>query len=182
MDEQHITHNADQEAQEGVSRGTEVFRERQWVPWHFWPMALGIVTLTAATAGLNRPLMWTVIPFVVLAIFAAWILITWSSRVITVQVDADGTRWLNVKDASLPADVVSRSLAVPATAQRNALGPQLDPAAFVVNHAWLDEMVMFVIDDEEDPTPYWMVTTRHPEELLQAFVPEQFEDATAHLH
>ncbi|QNE90426.1 DUF3093 domain-containing protein [Corynebacterium incognita] len=158
-----------------------LFRERQWVPWHFWPMALGVVALTAATVGLNRPLLWTIIPFIVLSIFAAWILVSWSGRVITVTQDADGTRWLNVGDAQLPADIVSRSLVVPATASRNAMGPQLDPAAFVINHAWLHEMVMLVLDDEDDPTPYWLVTTRRPEELIQHFVPDQYEAATAHL-
>ena len=92
--------------------------------------------------------------------------------------DPDGSRWLEVKGAQLPNDVMARSLAVPKSAKRNALGPQLDPAAFVVTHGWIDEHVMLVLDDPEDPTPYWLVCTSHPRRLLERFVPEQAEAAT----
>ena len=91
--------------------------------------------------------------------------------------DPDGTRWLVTGQANLPHTVVSRSLAVPATAKRNAMGRQLDPAAFVVSHGWVPEMVMLVLDDPEDPTPYWLVASKHPEQLLAAFLPEQQSDA-----
>jgi len=39
------------------------------------------------------------------------------------------------------------------------------------------EMVMLVLDDPEDPTPYWLVASKHPEQLLAAFLPEQQSDA-----
>lgn len=94
-----------------------------------------------------------------------------------VEEDPDGTRWLVTGQANLPHTVVSRSLAVPATAKRNAMGRQLDPAAFVVSHGWVPEMVMLVLDDPEDPTPYWLVASKHPEQLLAAFLPEQQSDA-----
>lgn len=93
--------------------------------------------------------------------------------------DPDGTRWLLTGQANLPDDVVARSLAVPATAKRNAMGRQLDPAAFVVTHGWVPEMVMFVLDDPEDPTPYWLIGTKNPEALLRAFIPDQAEAALA---
>jgi len=28
--------------------------------------------------------------------------------------------------------------------------------------------VLVVLDDADDPTPYWLVSTRHPERLLSA--------------
>ena len=51
------------------------------------------------------------------------------------------------------------------------MGRQLGPAAFVVSHGWVPEMAMFVLDDPDDPTPYWLISTRNPESLLKAFVP-----------
>ena len=54
------------------------------------------------------------------------------------------------------------------SAQRNALGRQLDPAAFLVTHTWIPTMVLLVLDDPDDPTPYWLVSTRHPEALLDS--------------
>ena len=102
-----------------------LYRERQWVPWYFWLFAAAIVGLTSATAGLNRSMWWTIIPAILLGAIAVWVLITWSNTVIKVERDPDGTRWLTVKDAQLPNDVVSRSITVPKSARRNALGPQL---------------------------------------------------------
>ena len=156
-------------------------RERQWVPVYWWALAAFLVILTALQLYQNRTIAWLIVPLIVLSAVAVWILVSWSSTVITVEQDPDGTRWLSVKSANLPHDVVSRSLAVPATAKRNAMGRQLDPAAFVVSHGWIHEMVMLVLDDPEDPTPYWLVSTRHPEKLLEAFLPEQTDTSLTHL-
>ncbi|MTD91385.1 DUF3093 domain-containing protein [Corynebacterium hiratae] len=155
-----------------------LYRERQWVPWYWWLMAAFVVAISTATVSLNRGIMWVIVPAILLSAIAAWVLLTWSNTVVQVEQDADGTRWLTVKDAQLPNDVVARSTAVPATARRNALGPQLDPAAFLVTHGWVPEHVMLVLDDPEDPTPYWLIGSTNPEKLLAAFVPEQAAAAT----
>ena len=51
---------------------------------------------------------------------------------------------------------------VPRSAKSAALGRQLDPAAYVVHRAWVGPMVLLVLDDPDDPTPYWLVSCRHP--------------------
>lgn len=150
-----------------------LYRERQWVPWYWWLMAAFVVVISTATVSLNRGILWVIIPAILLSAIAVWVLLTWSDTVVQVEQDGDGTRWLTVKEAQLPHDVVSRSTAVPATARRNALGPQLDPAAFIVTHGWVPEHVMLVLDDPEDPTPYWLIGSKNPEKLLAAFVPDQ---------
>lgn len=144
-------------------------------------MAAIVIGLFCATASLNRSIVWAIVPGVLLGALAVWVLVTWSNTIITVERKSDGTRWLKVKGAQLPHDVVARSLAVPASARRAALGPQLDPAAFLVTHGWIQELAMLVLDDEEDPTPYWLVCTKDPEALLRAFVPEQADAAVADL-
>lgn len=160
---------------------TVLYRERQWVPIRFWLMAAFVVFITTVSIGLNRPATWTVATAIICSIIAIWVLLSWSTTVVQVEQDPDGTRWLNVKIAQLPNDVVSRSLAVPKSARRAAMGPQLDPAAFLVTHSWVDEMVMFVLDDPEDPTPYWLISSKNPEELIKAFVPEQAQSALTNL-
>lgn len=158
---------------------TTIYRERQWVPWYWWLAMAFVVALLTAQFGLNRNEYWIYIPAVLLSIVGVWVLVSMSNTVITVEQDADGTRWLIAGQANLPSDVVSRSLAVPATAKRNAMGRQLDPAAFVVSHGWVPEMVMLVLDDPEDSTPYWLIGSKNPEALLRAFVPEQADAALA---
>lgn len=162
----------------GTAAPAEVlYRERQWVPWYWWLGAAFVAGLTAATVGLNRQGILPVITFLIVFALIAWALVSMSKTIIRVEKDPDNTRWLLVKGAQLPSDVVARSLAVPKSARRSALGPQLDPAAFLVTHQWVDELVMLVLDDPEDPTPYWLVSSKAPDALLRAFVPEQADQA-----
>jgi hypothetical protein len=79
---------------------------------------------------------------------------------------ADTELWVGA--AHLPVSVMSRSAEVPRSAKSAALGRQLDPAAFVVHRAWISGMVLVVLDDPDDPTPYWLVSCRRPERVLAA--------------
>lgn len=151
------------------------------MPWYFWMNGFFVIAITTATFGLNREPKWAIIAAVTLTVLGVWVLLSWSKTVLRVEREADGTRWLCVRGAQLPSDVVSRSLAVPKTARRNALGPQLDPAAFLSTQAWIDTHAMFVLDDPEDDTPYWLVATKNPRAVIETFVPEQAAAATATL-
>ena len=71
-------------------------------------------------------------------------------------------------EAHLPVNVIARSAAVAPSAKSAALGRQLDPAAFVLHRAWVGPMILVVLDDPDDPTPYWLVSCRHPERVLSA--------------
>ncbi|MDO4910787.1 MAG: DUF3093 domain-containing protein [Corynebacterium sp.] len=148
-----------------------LYTERQWVPWFWWVLgALFVVLMTAQVrlTGIGN-WMWVAAVFVAVITFGA--LYALSSTRISVE-EEDGIRWLTDGKSALPHTAVSRSLAVPATAKRNALGHQLDPAAYVVSHGWVPEMAMMVIDDPEDETPYWLICSRNPDKLLRAFVGE----------
>lgn len=52
-----------------------------------------------------------------------------------------------------------------ATAQR---GTQLDARAWLLLRGWIPGVVKVRLDDPSDPTPYWLVSTRHPAELANA--------------
>ena len=58
----------------------------------------------------------------------------------------------------------------PAGLGDDAIGsrPALDPAAYVLHRNWVGPMVLVVLDDPDDPTPYWLVSTRHPDKVLSA--------------
>jgi hypothetical protein len=79
-----------------------------------------------------------------------------------------GDTELWVGDAHLPTSVISRTAEVPRSAKSAALGRQLDPAAYVVHRAWVGPMVLVVLDDPDDPTPYWLISSRHPDRVLGA--------------
>ena len=107
------------------------------------------------------------LPFAVLFAVAAGALL-WLGRVEVRVTVTDGCVELWAGEAHLPTDVVARSAEIPQTAKSAALGRQLDPAAFVVHRGWVGPMVLLVLDDPDDPTPYWLISTRRPEHVLSA--------------
>jgi hypothetical protein len=52
---------------------------------------------------------------------------------------------------------------------RDQRGPQLDARAWLVIRGWVDPVIKIVIDDDGDPTPYWLVSAKHPEAFVAAF-------------
>lgn len=51
---------------------------------------------------------------------------------------------------------------------RAALGPGLDARAYVCLRAWARTGVRVEVTDPTDPTPYWLLSTRRPDELAAA--------------
>jgi hypothetical protein len=47
-------------------------------------------------------------------------------------------------------------------------GVRLDMRAWLLLRGWIDPVVRIELDDPADPTPYWLVSTRHPDELAAA--------------
>lgn len=54
-----------------------------------------------------------------------------------------------------------------------ARGPALDARAFTLFRGWVDPVVRVELIDPEDPTPYWLISTRRPERLLAAIAAER---------
>ena len=54
-----------------------------------------------------------------------------------------------------------------------ARGPGLDARAFTLFRGWGDPVLRIDLTDPDDPAPYWLVSTRRPEELRTALVAER---------
>lgn len=107
------------------------------------------------------------LPYAVLAVVAIGVLL-WLGRIEIAVIENGSDVELWAGEAHLPISVIDRSAAVPRTAKSAALGRQLDPAAFVLHRNWVGPMVLVVLNDPDDPTPYWMISSRHPERVLSA--------------
>ena len=145
------------------------YRERLWVPWWWWPLGFGLAALIAleVNQGVGALPVW--LPYSLLLPVAAAVLL-WFGRVdvrVVGPTDESETE-LWVGGAHLPVSVIARSAEVPRTAKSAALGRQLDPAAYVVHRAWVGPMILVVLDDPDDPTPYWLVSCRRPDRVLAA--------------
>jgi hypothetical protein len=143
------------------------YRERLWVPWWWWLPGLGLAALIALEVNQGIAALPDWLPYAVLLPVAA-VALVWLGRVELRVVHDDGGTELWVGNAHLPASVITRAAEVPRSAKSAALGRQLDPAAYVVHRAWVGPLVLLVLDDPDDPTPYWLVSARHPDRVLAA--------------
>jgi hypothetical protein len=107
------------------------------------------------------------LPYAMMALVAIGVLL-WLGRIEVRVVGTESDVELWAGQAHLPASVITRSAVVPTSAKSAGLGRQLDPAAFVLHRNWIGPMVLVVLNDLDDPTPYWMVSCRHPERVLAA--------------
>ena len=51
---------------------------------------------------------------------------------------------------------------------RHAAGPGLDARAHLCLRGWVRPGLRLDLVDPQDPTPYWLVSSRRPERLLEA--------------
>lgn len=141
--------------------------ERLVVPWWWWPPALLCAVVLAAELHMGHPGVRSWLPYVVLVPLVAAVLV-WLGRV-RVEVSGAGEgRELRAGPAHLPVSLIGRVDVVSGEAKRVALGPQLDPQAFVLHRPWVGPVVRIEVLDPDDPTPYWVISTRRPEQLLAA--------------
>ena len=138
-----------------------VYRERLWpAPWVFVATALVIPASLLVFLPISQ-LAGIICAVVLYAAIVIVLLLT--TPVVEVT---DGT--LAAGRARLPRDVVAGAEAfegAEATAER---GVRLDARAWLLLRGWIPGVVRVQLDDPDDPTPYWLVSSRHPRRLAAA--------------
>jgi Protein of unknown function (DUF3093) len=72
---------------------------------------------------------------------------------------------LYVGRASIPRDLIGEPVAISKSEVFGERGPKLDPAAYKVFQGSIKTAIKIPISDPQDPTPYWLVSTRNPTKL-----------------
>jgi hypothetical protein len=142
---------------------TSRYIERLTVPWLWWPAALAVGTVLGLQVGFAAdpiPPWLSAAGLAVVAALALW----WFGRLRVTVGDGE----FRVDDARLPVPLVAEVIALDEQGRRQLLGPAADPLAFVVQRPWIPTAVQVLLDDPQDPTPYWLVSTRHPDRLAAA--------------
>lgn len=144
------------------STGTPpVFRERLWPNIWIWIIAAGIsgagilvfAPISMATGYIAAGILFTMIA-VMLLTSTPTILVT--PETLTVGRATIERRYIGDVEAFRGKD---------ATAQR---GTKLNGLAYLCIRGWIDPVVRIEITDPTDRTPYWLASTRRPEELTAA--------------
>lgn len=74
---------------------------------------------------------------------------------------------LHVGPAHIPLRHLGRVEVIEPADKRRAMGPELDPAAFVLHTGWIGPLVRVELTDPHDPTPYWIFSVRRAAELAE---------------
>jgi hypothetical protein len=154
--------NEQQRASEPATSGGYEFDERLSVPlwWYLFAVGLGVLLGAEIHMGYPGVRSWigyaTLIPLFALALF-------WLGRT---RVRVGGGQ-LSVGDRSVALRHVGRADVVRKADKQIALGPELDPQAYLMHRTWVPSVVRVEVLDPDDPAPYWVFSTREPEKLLE---------------
>ena len=149
-----------------------IYAERLAIPRRWWVIATVGVALGGAEvfAGFD----WHIIAIVYagLAIPTALLLVGMGRT--RLRVDGDG---LHAGGRVLASDDIAEAVLLDARGTRHMLGPGRNPDAHVVARGFVKTAVL--LRPADDATPYWLVTTRRPRELLAAlgFADQGFVDS-----
>jgi hypothetical protein len=137
------------------------YRERLWpAPWVFIATALVI----PAALLVFLPISTTAGIVCAIVLYGAIVVTLVATTPVVEVTDAE----FGAGRAHLPLAIVARAEAfegAEATAER---GVRLDARAYLVIRGWIPGLVRVELDDPGDPTPYWLVSTRHPRRLAAA--------------
>lgn len=137
------------------------YRERLWPSPGVWAM-VPLMGVTAAVA------VFPVSPVAagVSAVLVMAVLVFWGVRSSPVVAVDDGH--LVAGRARLPLVHVGAVEAWRGEDARQQRGPRLDARAHLLLRGWVGPVVTVALTDPDDPTPYWVVSTRAPERLRDA--------------
>jgi hypothetical protein len=139
-----------------------VYRERLRTPIWWYPLGIGVAAVLAAEFHIADQRLTDWIPWGVLLPFA--VIIVWFLGRSTLEI-GDGE--LRVRDAHVALKYISGAVRLDDRSLRRLVGRDGDPAAFVSIRPWIGPGVQLLLDDADDPTPYWVISTRHPEEVVR---------------
>lgn len=142
---------------------TVQYDERLQAPAWYWPVAAALVAMLGAEFHIGLALPWKIVTYAVAGGLVATVLLRGGAARVRV---ADGT--LTAGGSSLPLRYAGRVTALDAAATRAVMGPATDPDAYVVTRPWVHTAVRVQVVDPQDDTPYWLLGTRHPQELAAA--------------
>ncbi|MET0446970.1 MAG: DUF3093 domain-containing protein [Aeromicrobium sp.] len=142
------------------------YRERLTAPlsWYIAALAFALVwgwVFIVATT-------WVFAIIVTVVLTAAGFGAVWRYGSLLVVVGADG---LHVGRAFVETTHISGATSLDRASYRTQLGTGADVRAYLATRPYLDHGVVVTIDDPADPTPYWLVSSRHPDALAASLDP-----------
>ncbi len=142
---------------------TPAYRERLHVPLRWWVQGVMLIATLwlALVVAIPGAVAWAVTA-VCLGILGA-LFVSYGGAEVRV---VDGV--LRVGRAHIDARHLGAVTALDAEQARRTAGRDADARAFLVLRPYLDRAVRVDIADPADPAPYWLISTRRPDQLAAA--------------
>jgi len=134
----------------------------EWVLPNFGTFAAVFVILPS-TAIIAEPFDLMVGAIIgLIAVVAIWVILV--AKAPRIQISQDQLR---VNQVSIPRSLIGEASVITKREIFSERGPDLNPAAHKVFQGTVKTAVKIAIIDPEDPTPYWLISTRHPGMLVE---------------
>lgn len=139
------------------------YDERLGVPLRWWAQGTMLVASLwlAIVVAVPGPAAW-IVTAVAMALLAIGLFWYGDARIVV----HDG--WFRAGRAQIEAHHLGNIAALDATETRRIAGPDADARAYLLLRPYLKRSVRVEVADPADPTPYWLVSSRHPEALATA--------------
>jgi hypothetical protein len=139
-------------------RYREVIRAPLWLLAIIYFFMLSLVISMWAALG-NNPALFTL-----LAVTAALIWI-YSATALTIEVDG---KELRVGRAHIDLSFIGDCIDLDNEAIRRVRTRDADPRAYLAIRFWAPQGIQIVIDDINDSTPYWLISSNRGAELIKS--------------
>ena len=139
------------------------YAERLTVPLRWWVQGTMLVATFWLAFVVSTPAVvaWSATAVLLLAMTGLFL----SYGAARVDV-ADG--WLQAGRARISGEFLAGAEPLDPDATRRVAGPEANARAYLLLRPYLKRAVKVEITDPADPTPYWLVSTRHPAKLAAA--------------
>jgi hypothetical protein len=138
-----------------------VYSERLWPSPGIWAATIGF---GAALGLIPAPI--SVEVAVIVAVIGSVGLVTLLALT-TPGLEVTADRFVAGR-ARVPLSFVSGIEPLDRAQMRQARGVRIDARAYLCIRGWLPAGAKVILNDPDDPTPYWIVSSRRPEALTQA--------------
>ncbi len=146
-------------------------RERLLAPPSWWCAAAAFAVAWGWVALVVSDATAAVVTTVAVALVVGVVLGAWGAAVVEA-----GPHGLRVGRVHLEAAHVGRVRALDAATTREVLGPRADARAWLHVRPYVAAALLVEVDDPDDPTPYWVVSSRDPAALAAALDPTTTPD------
>jgi hypothetical protein len=146
-----------------VSTPSPTYDERLGVPLRWWALATMFLASVLLAFLVALPAGVAFGAFGVMVALVGALFVGYGAAHVTIS---DGE--FIAGSARIPVKFLAEPTALDAEASKRAIGVEANARAFIVIRPYLKRSVKVSVVDPADPTPYWLVSTRHPRQLTAA--------------